>query len=70
MYTREATTKDGQTLKMREGRAEDAAKVLSFNHTLSGESDYLSFGVGEYTLNEEQQAAQIEDNRFHHLGCG
>lgn len=49
--------KNNRTLLIREAMAEDAAAVLDYVHGVSGESDYLTFGPGEFehTLAEEEQ---------------
>ncbi len=72
-YQREVQHKDGRTLLIREGVREDAEPMLAFIHTISGESDYLSFGGGEFDNTLAQQADDIEsylklDNAIYLLG--
>lgn len=43
-------------ISIREARPEDARELLRFIHQISFESDFLSFGPGEFDLNEEQEA--------------
>jgi len=49
--------RNNRTLVIREAGVEDAAAVLDYVHGVSGESDYLTFGPGEFehTLAEEEQ---------------
>jgi len=49
--------KNNRTLVIREAVVEDAAAVLDYVNGVSGESDYLTFGPGEFehTLAEEEQ---------------
>ena len=55
-----ATTKDGRHLVIREAEGGDAGAALSYINTACGESDYLTFGPGEFTLTEEEEAAHFE----------
>ncbi|MEJ2545864.1 MAG: hypothetical protein P8Y99_17515 [Calditrichaceae bacterium] len=47
----------GQNLFIREALAEDAAQLLEFVNLVGRESDYLSFGSGEFnlSLSDEQK---------------
>jgi RimJ/RimL family protein N-acetyltransferase len=54
----------------REGTKDDADAVLAYLETISGESEYLSFGPGEFdkTLEEERdflEAASTADNQLY-----
>jgi len=46
----------GQTLRIRDAVPEDAARLLDYLAVVSAESDFLSFGRGEFDLDEAQQA--------------
>ncbi len=56
MQTHKHPLKNNQTLVIREAMVEDAAAVLDYVDGVSGESDYLTFGPGEFehTLAEEE----------------
>ena len=57
------TLKNGQTLLIREATALDAPAVLDHVHAIAGESDYLSFGPGEFDLPVEQERLILQ--RYH-----
>lgn len=62
-----------QTLTIREARSEDAATIIRFINQISKESDYLTFGEGEFGISEEGEAEFIKaieksDNRL--MICG
>ena len=46
------TLKNGATLLIREAAAADARAVLDYVEAVSGESDFLAFGPGEFELGE------------------
>jgi len=65
--------KNGQALLIREATALDAPAVLEHVHTIAGESDYLSFGPGEFDLPVEQERLILQryheaDNQLYLLG--
>lgn len=51
----EFTLKDGQTLVVREAEPEDAAALLAYINEVCAQSDFLSFGPGEFELSEAQE---------------
>lgn len=59
---KEILLKNGQTLLIRPAKPEDAAMKLEYLNILGGESDYLTFGEGEFNLTVEQEAKLIEVN--------
>lgn len=63
MFPLHETTRDGRALVIREATGEDAAALLAFNHLICTETDFLSFGPGEYELDAEQQRASLEHYR-------
>jgi RimJ/RimL family protein N-acetyltransferase len=46
---------DGRVLLIREAEVEDARAVLDYINAISGESDFLSFGPGEFELTEPDE---------------
>jgi RimJ/RimL family protein N-acetyltransferase len=46
---------DGRVLLIREADGEDARDVLDYVNAISGESDFLSFGPGEFDLMEPEE---------------
>ena len=65
-------TKDNRDLLIREAEKPDAALILEYIERVSGETDFLSFGPGEFELNEAQEAEYVDrclksDNCVHML---
>jgi RimJ/RimL family protein N-acetyltransferase len=54
---------NGQTLVIREAEPTDAQAVLDHVHAISAESDYLSFGPGEFEIPIDQEVEILQ--RFH-----
>lgn len=52
METRTHTLKNGAPLLIREAASADTRAVLDYVETVSGESDFLAFGPGEFELGE------------------
>ena len=48
-------TRFGNVLEIREAESEDAEALLAYAETISFESDYLSFGPGEFNLTVDQE---------------
>ena len=46
---------NGNTLLIREAEPEDARAVIDHVETISGESNFLSFGPGEFEVTEEEK---------------
>lgn len=63
MYATEKLTRDGRALLIREAEAEDAAAVLEYVNRICGETDYLTFGPGEFSLTLEEEVAYLETCR-------
>ena len=55
MEPRNYELKNGRALLIREATAEDARAVLDYVGGISGESDFLSFGPGEFELTEAEE---------------
>lgn len=59
LETRRFTLGDGSALTIRVGVPEDAAAMLEYLECVSGESDFLTFGPGEFEMSEAQEAAHL-----------
>jgi RimJ/RimL family protein N-acetyltransferase len=64
--------KDGRALLIRRAAVEDARPLLEYIHSIGAESDFLTFGLGEFevTLAEEEKFVQDclqSDNRLYLL---
>jgi RimJ/RimL family protein N-acetyltransferase len=57
----ELTTRDGHAVTVREAQRDDAAELVRFIDRASGESDYSTFGPGEFELSVEEEAAVLEE---------
>jgi RimJ/RimL family protein N-acetyltransferase len=62
--------KDGSVITIREAEPSDAKALLEAIHQASGESDNLSFGVGEFDMTEADEAeflkkCQAADNQLY-----
>ena len=73
MESRRHQLADGRILLVREAEAEDARSVLDYVNVISGESDFLSFGPGEFELTESDEEeflhkCQASDNQIYMLG--
>ena len=65
--------KNGGVLLIREATAEDAHTVLDYVQAVSGESDFLTFGTGEFDLAEAQEEdflrkCRESDNQLYIVG--
>jgi RimJ/RimL family protein N-acetyltransferase len=65
--------KNGETLLIREATALDAQAVLDHVHAISGETNFLSFGPGEFDISVERewnilQGYHKADNQIYLLG--
>ena len=60
----EYVLQDGQKLSVRVGSAPDAVEVLEYLEDISGETDYLSFGAGEFDMTVEEETAYLESSRL------
>jgi RimJ/RimL family protein N-acetyltransferase len=73
MEPREYKLKNGHVLLIRDAAVEDACAVLDYVEGISGESDFLSFGPGEFELTEAEEEEFIRkchasDNHLFILG--
>lgn len=53
--------RDGKDLVIRRGIIEDAEAMLAYVETIAGESDYITFGPGEFNVTVEEERKTIED---------
>ncbi len=65
--------RDGRELLIREAAPEDAPAILEYIHAISGESDFLSFGPGEFELGEAEEEEALRrfrdtDNHLYLVG--
>lgn len=60
MFPYETATKSGRTLTIREAQASDAADLIAYINEVAGESDFLTFGPGDFTktIEEEERILQ------------
>jgi len=73
MEPRKHELKNGNVLVIRQATADDARAVLDYIEHISGESDFLSFGPGEFELTESQEAdflrqCRASNNQLYILG--
>ncbi len=52
---------NGRVLNIAHASVEDAAELVAYLEQVSGESDFLTFGPGEFGLTTEQEATFISD---------
>ena len=63
MYSSEIMTKDERILLIREARGRDARAVLAYLDLISQETDFLTFGPGEFRLTEKEEFDYLEKCR-------
>jgi RimJ/RimL family protein N-acetyltransferase len=63
MYSRQTIIKGGWNLLIREAQGSDAGAVLEYIHQICGETDFLTFGPGEFTMTQEQESDYLEKCR-------
>jgi RimJ/RimL family protein N-acetyltransferase len=63
MYSSEKVTKDGRALLIREAEGDDAGAVLAYIDLISRETDFLTFGPGEFSLTREEERDYLEKCR-------
>ena len=56
---RRFTQGDGRSAEIRVAQPADAAAMLAYLEAVSGESDFLTFGPGEFELDEAQETAYL-----------
>ncbi|WP_066495180.1 GNAT family N-acetyltransferase [Abyssisolibacter fermentans] len=65
--------KNGEVLHIRKAEVSDAEAMLKYLNTIAGESDFLTFGVGEFNMPVERekeiiQSCRDSDNRIFIIG--
>ncbi len=73
MEARKQTLKNGAALLIRKAAADDARAVLEYVEAVSGESDFLAFGPGEFELGETAEREALQryadaENQIYLLG--
>ena len=63
MYSSEKITKDGRTLLIRETQGKDARAVLEYLDMISQETDFLTFGPGEFRLTQKEEFDYLQKCR-------
>ena len=63
MYSSEIISKDGRALLIREARGRDARTVLAYLDLISQETDFLTFGPGEFRLTQKEEFDYLEKCR-------
>lgn len=58
-----AVLKSGRTAVVRQAEEDDAGKLMAYLQQIAGESDYLTFGPGEFQPTLEEQIAVIKRYR-------
>ncbi len=60
MFPRILNTRDNQHLIIRHAESSDAALLLDYIEQVSGETNFLSFGPGEFEMNVEDEATYLD----------
>ncbi len=73
LLPREVELPNGQRLLLRQAEVEDAPALLDYIQAIGGESDFLTFGPGEFELSLAQEEAALRayrdaDNQLYLLG--
>jgi len=63
MYSSEIITKDERTLLIRDAHGRDASAVLAYLDLISRETDFLTFGPGEFNLTQKEEFDYLEKCR-------
>lgn len=66
--SRSVVCRDGRTVTLREARGEDAQHMLDYLAYVGGESDFLTFGAGEFSMTLEQEREFLEARRLSPTG--
>lgn len=48
--------KNGQIMMIREATKEDSSNIITYLNEVAGETDYLSFGQGEFAFSIAEEA--------------
>ncbi len=60
-YPKTLILRNGESLVLREAKKEDAARLIKYYNEVAGETDFLSFGAGEFNKSLEEEEKIIED---------
>lgn len=60
METREL--KNGQIMMIRKATKEDSSNIITYLNEVAGETNYLSFGQGEFAFSIAEEAEYIEES--------
>jgi len=60
MFFREKTLPNGNKLFIREAAGIDAADLLKYIGQISGETDFLTFGPGEFKMTEDEERFYLD----------
>ncbi len=63
MYSSEKITRDEQTLNIREARGRDARAVLAYLDLIFQETDFFTYGPGEFRLTQKEEFDYLEKCR-------
>lgn len=62
MVSKRIELKNGQVLVIREAEKKDAAQVIEYVERIAGETDFLTFGPGEFNMSVEDEEKFIESH--------
>lgn len=63
MYSRIWKLKDGSDVLIREAKGSDSRQVLDYLEVVSAETDFLTFGPGEFGLSENEESEYLDNCR-------
>jgi len=63
MYSRIWKLKDGSNVLIREAEGSDSRQVLDYLELVSAETNFLTFGLGEFGLSENEASEYLENCR-------
>ncbi len=63
MYSCICKLKDGCNVLIREAEGSDSRQVLDYLEVVSAETDFLTFGPGEFELSENEESEYIDNCR-------
>ena len=64
MYSRIWKLKDGSNVLIREAEGSDSRQVLDYLELVSAETDFLTFGPGEFGLSENEESEYLDNCRI------
>lgn len=62
MFSKHLKTKSGENLVIREAIAADASALIEYVNKVAGESNFLTFGVGDFKKTVEEEKIIIEEH--------